>query len=131
MAKGKGKKSKGKGRGRKRKGKRSSAKHSAALEGTGAWGLYEVATSDLNGQTVVERVIRAPFDKAQRVALKGAVDSGQLKGILLNKTKPLQMVAMVKVAQKVPIVKGPVNMIVSAANKLGRELGIKGRWKLV
>ena len=123
----KGRKGKRKGRRYGRKGKgRASTKHSVALEGSAAWDLYKVLTTDGLGGAIV----KAPFDKSARDSLS-AYSKGGLKQNLVANTRELQLVAMVKVGQKIPVVKGPVNMAVNAINSLGRQMGLKGKWKLV
>jgi hypothetical protein len=98
-----------------------------ALEGSGAWDAYKVLTSDGLGATL----IKAPFDKTARDGLASYAKGGLLRNNVLANTRELQLVAMVKIGQKVPIIKGPVNMAVNAINSLGRQMGIKGKWKLV
>ena len=128
-------KSKGKRRG-KRKGKKGkkgghkAAKHSLALEGSAGWDGYKTLTSNLNGQSVGYRLMQAPFDKGQRDAVMGAIKSGQLKALVVDNTRELQFVAGLKILQKVPIIKGPVNMVANAINSLGRQVGIKGKYKV-
>jgi hypothetical protein len=124
------KRSKGKRRGGKRKskkGSRKSAKHSMALEGSIAWDAYKVATADMSGQTVGHRLVGAITDPAQRGALRSP---GVAKQILLANTKEVQIVALLKLGQKIPVVKLPVNMAVNALNSLGKQLGIKGKYKV-
>ena len=124
---------KGRRRGRKggkKKGHKSS-KHSAALEGAAVWDGYKFVTTDCNGQTYGTRAIGAVFDPAQRAALKGAIDSGQAKTALIANTRELQLVALFKVAQKLPLVKGPTNMVANAINSLGRSFGLKGKYKVI
>lgn len=127
MAKRKGKKGKRKG-GKKGKKGHKSPKHSLALEGAAMWDAYKVATADMSGQTVGGRMVGAIADPAQRRAL---ASPGAMKNIVLANTRELQLVALLKIGQKVPVVKLPVNMAVNALNSLGKQLGIKGKYKLV
>ena len=124
-------KSKGKRRGGKKSKKGrgfKSAKHSLALEGAAMWDAYKVATADFSGQTVGHRLVGAIGDPAQRAALRSP---WAVKQIVLANTRELQLVALLKLGQKVPVVKIPVNMAVNAINSLGKQLGIKGKYKVV
>ena len=124
------KRSKGKRRGGKRRGKKSkaSAKHSAALEASGLWDGYKVLTRDMGGQTLGRRLISAPFDPAQRQAIN---NPAWFKTVLREDTRELQAVLLFKVAQKIPVIKGPANKAASIINALGRQLGVKGKYKVI
>jgi len=127
-------KSKGKRRGGKRKGKKrghKQAKHSLALEGAVVWDGYKFVTADFGGQTVGHRLMGAVADKAQRGAISADIKSGAMTERILGNTREVQMVALFKVAQKMPLVKGPANAVANALNQLGRTLGIKGKYKVV
>jgi hypothetical protein len=89
--------------------------------------VYKVLTSDGLGATL----IKAPFDKTARDGLASYAKGGLLRNNVLANTRELQLVAMVKIGQKVPIIKGPVNMAVNAINSLGRQMGIKGKYKVI
>jgi hypothetical protein len=135
MAKRKGKgKRKGsrKSRGKKKVG-RKAAKHSLALEAAAVWDGYKFVTASVNGQSFAQRAMGAVGDPAQRAVLKGELltPGSALRRNAVSQTKELQMVAIFKVAQKVPLIKGPANMAANAINSLGRQFGIKGRYKVV
>ena len=125
--KGKGKK-KGYKKGKKGKKKgHKQAKHSLSLEGSAMWDGYKVVTADMSGQTVGHRLLGAAVDPAQRAALRSP---GVAKAILLANTRELQLVALVKLGQKIPVIKMPLNMAVNAINSLGKQLGVKGKYKV-
>jgi len=125
--KGKGHRRKGRGK----KSKKSSAKHSAALEATGLWGAYKAATADTYGATLGKRLMQAPFDGAQRAVIANMAKDGTLRRVLVDNTREFQAVAAVKILQRLPVTRGPTNMVVSAINSAGRALGIKGKWKVI
>jgi hypothetical protein len=128
MATGKKGKKKGHKKGKKGKKGHKSIKHSLALESSAMWDGYKVITADMSGQSVGGRLVGAITDPAQRAALRSP---GAAKAILLANTRELQLVALVKLGQKVPVVKLPVNMAVNAINSLGKQLGIKGKYKVI
>ena len=124
------KRSKGKRRGGKRKSKKGghkSPKHSLLLEGAAIWDGYKFVTTDGIGAAM----IKAPFDKAQRANVIAYLKHPAAKANLMNNTRELQMVALFKVAQKVPVIKGPANAAARVLNSLGRQFGLKGKYKVI
>jgi len=128
----KGRKGKRRGRkGGKKKGHKSS-KQSLALAGSAAWdGYVFLSSGDGSGRTNAGTLMKAPFDKGSRDFLLNNIKGGGLKTQLVDSTRHVQLVAGIKILQKVPVIKGPVNMAVNAVNSLGRQFGIKGRYKVI
>jgi hypothetical protein len=121
-----------KSKGRRRGGKKSKkghkqAKQSLLLQGAAVWDGYKFITADVGGQSVGHRLLGAVKDPAQRAV----ITSGQLTRPAVDSTRELQMVALFKVAQKFPLIKGPANMAANALNSLGRQFGIKGKYKVI
>jgi len=92
-------------------------KHSLALELSGLYAAYELATDDAGGATLAHRVFMSPWDKAQRDALKSMVKSGSIKSMIMEDTKPLQYVVLYKIGERLPLIGKPLKSIANAANK--------------